>query len=66
MLGSPAVPLCDCTSLCVCERAEENAMEGEWEGGALMAGIFKNKTKKAEAKRWIPPKKTTKRWMFLF
>lgn len=70
VLGSPAVPLCDCTSLCVRERgsasatrAEENAMEGEWEvgrGGGLMAGIFKNKTRKAEAKRWIPPKKNNK------
>lgn len=64
----PPPSLCVIVRPCACvrgsasaTRAEENAME--WGvGGGLMAGIFKNETKKAEAKCWIPPKK---RWMFL-
>lgn len=67
----PPPSLCVIVRPCACvrgsasaTRAEENAMEwGGWGvGGELMAGIFKNKTKKAEAKCWIPPKKC---WMFL-
>lgn len=57
VLGSPAVPLCDCTSLCVCERVRvRNPGRRERDGGRLGGGGMDSwqgfsKTKPGKQKR---------------